>query len=64
MSATGLLIFDLYGTLFSTELVTVPAIQTSFAAYGLPAPPQETILTLIEMPINDLRSWVHARCPK
>jgi phosphoglycolate phosphatase len=64
LSATGLLIFDLDGTLFRTESVTVPAIQTSFAAYGLPAPPHETILPLIGTPMDDLRSWVHERCPE
>jgi phosphoglycolate phosphatase-like HAD superfamily hydrolase len=58
MSATGLLIFDLDGTLFRTDSVTVPAVQTSFADHGLPVPPRETILPLIGTPGDDLRPWV------
>jgi phosphoglycolate phosphatase len=64
MSATGLLIFDLDGTLFRTDSVTVPAVQSSFVDYGLPAPPRETILPLIGTPGDDLRPWVQKRCPE
>lgn len=64
MSAPGLLIFDLDGILFRTESVTVPAVQNSFADYGLPEPSRDSILPLIGTPIDDLRSWVHERCPE
>lgn len=64
MSATGLLIFDLDGTLFRTESVTVAAVQNSFADYGLPEPSRDSILPLIGTPIDDLRSWIHERCPE
>ena len=64
MSATGLVIFDLDGTLFRSDSVTVPAVQGSFTDYGLPVPARETILPLIGTPIDDLRTWVRERCPR
>lgn len=63
MSATGLLIFDLDGTLFRSDSITVPAVQGTFADYDLPMPPSETILPLIGTPMDNLRSWVRERCP-
>ena len=34
-----LIIFDVDGTLFETQYVTVPAVQQAFAGFGLPVPP-------------------------
>lgn len=62
MHAKGLLIFDLDGTLFRSDSVTVPAAQSSFADYGLPVPSRESILPLIGTPMDNLRSWVRERC--
>jgi phosphoglycolate phosphatase len=64
LSATGLLTFDLDGTLFRSDSVTMPAVQRSFADYGLPEPARETILPLIGTPMDDLSTWVRERCPK
>jgi beta-phosphoglucomutase-like phosphatase (HAD superfamily) len=64
LSATGLLIFDLDGTLFRSDSITVPAVQGSFADYGLSVPPREAILPLIGTPMDALRTWVRERCPE
>ena len=64
LSAIGLLIFDLDGTLFRSDSVTVPAVQGSFTDSGLPGPPRETILPLIGTPMDSVRSWVRQRCPE
>lgn len=64
MSAIGLLIFDLNGTLFRTESVTVPSVQSSFTDYGLPAPSRDSVLPLIGTPLDNLRSWAHERSPE
>ena len=39
----AILIFDLDGTLFHTETVTVPAARTAFATHGLEPPPDAEI---------------------
>ncbi|MHC4415074.1 MAG: HAD family hydrolase [Planctomycetota bacterium] len=57
----GILIFDLDGTLFRTETVTVPAVQQAFAECGLPAPPAGEICSLIGRPESVYKAWLSGR---
>jgi phosphoglycolate phosphatase len=59
----GLLIFDLDGTLFRTETVTIPAVREAFAAYGLEPPEDGEIRGLIGTSSEEYRRWLAARCP-
>lgn len=59
----GILIFDLDGTLFRTETVTVPAVREAFAAYGLTPPDAREIRRLIGSASEDYRRWLAGLCP-
>ena len=63
MDNRGLLIFDLDGTLFRTELVTVPAVGKSFQAHGLAVPPDEAICSFFGRPAPEFHAWVRSLCP-
>lgn len=63
MGTRGLLIFDLDGTLFRTELVTVPAVAKSFQAHGLAVPPDEAICSFFGRPAPEFHAWVRSLCP-
>ena len=58
MTRRGLAIFDLDGTLFRADVVTVPAVQRTFEAHGLPAPPPEAIRPFIGRPTPELHAWL------
>jgi phosphoglycolate phosphatase len=60
---SGLLIFDLDGTLFQAHTVSIPATQETFRAFGLPVPPTEEILPFFGRPTADWHAWLRARCP-
>jgi phosphoglycolate phosphatase len=62
-SKGGFLIFDLDGTLFQADAVTVPAVQTVFRDAGLPIPSAEKICSFIGKPSDDLRAWIETMCP-
>lgn len=59
---TALIIFDVDGTLFRTELVTVPAVQRTFAAHGLPVPDAETIHAFFGKPVEEYEAWLAQQC--
>jgi phosphoglycolate phosphatase len=59
----GILIFDLDGTLFRTETVTVPAVREAFAAYGVTPPGEGEIRRLIGSASEEYRRWLAGRCP-
>ncbi|HPO12759.1 MAG TPA: HAD family hydrolase [Candidatus Hydrogenedentes bacterium] len=59
----ALIIFDVDGTLFRTELVTVPAVQRTFANHGLPIPDHETIQAFFGKPVEDYEAWLAQQCP-
>ena len=63
MGNRGLLIFDLDGTLFRTELVTVPAVAKSFQAHGLAVPPDEAICSFFGRPAPEFHAWIRSLCP-
>lgn len=54
----ALLIFDIDGTLFQTQLVTVPAVQLTFADFGLPIPDENTIRSFFGKPVADYEAWL------
>ena len=58
MSHRGLIIFDIDGTLFQTLLVTVPAVQETCVAWGLPEPASEKICSFIGRPVEQYEAWV------
>ena len=59
---SALLIFDLDGTLFQAESVTVPAVQDTFLDAGLEVPRTEVILDFIGSPVSELALWVQSVC--
>lgn len=63
MAKTALIIFDIDGTLFQTDRVTVPAVQRTFADYGLPVPDAETICSFFGAPVEDYEAWLAEQCP-
>jgi phosphoglycolate phosphatase-like HAD superfamily hydrolase len=63
MNLHRLVIFDLDGTLFRAETVTVPAVQQAFEELRLPAPDPSQILQLIGSPVHQYHDWLSAHCP-
>lgn len=63
MNLHTLVIFDLDGTLFRAETVTVPAVQQAFEELRLPAPDPSQILQLIGPPVHQYHAWLSAHCP-
>jgi len=58
---TGLLIFDLDGTLFETVTVSVPAIQSVLRDYGFPVPSHREITDTFGQPLTDFCAWLAHR---
>jgi len=58
----GLLIFDLDGTLFRTDICSVRALVSVFRDHGLAAPPTEQWVDCFGMPEEDFVAWleIHA----
>jgi phosphoglycolate phosphatase len=62
MNRNALLIFDLDGTLFRTETVTIPAVQRGFSEFGLPVPSEEEVFAFIGRPHSDFQDWIRSKC--
>ncbi len=60
---SALIIFDIDGTLLETERVTVPAVQRTFAAHGLPVPDHDTICGFFGKPVETYEAWLAEQCP-
>ncbi len=62
LASPALIVFDIDGTLFETHRVTVPAVQRTLAAYGLPVPDAETVCRFFGQPnelyLEWLASWI------
>ncbi len=58
----AVLIFDLDGTLFLSESVTVPAVQDTFRDAGMEVPGEAFILNFIGSPMSELTEWVQSVC--
>lgn len=57
-----LLIFDLDGTLFRADSVTVPAVQRAFEESDLAPPTVDEILPFIGRPPAQFREWMRTVC--
>jgi phosphoglycolate phosphatase-like HAD superfamily hydrolase len=58
VSKSGFLIFDLDGTLFRTETVTIPAVRHCFQELGIPVPPEDDIRSFFGKPTLEFHDWV------
>ena len=63
MRTVNLVIFDIDGTLFQTDRVTVPAVQQAFAAFGLTPPASEAVRSFFGKPVEDYEAWLARLCP-
>ena len=59
----ALIVFDIDGTLFQTERVTVPAVQRTFLDYGLPEPDTDAICSFFGRPVEEYLHWLETLCP-
>ncbi|NIA12488.1 MAG: HAD-IA family hydrolase [Nitrospiraceae bacterium] len=64
MPQRPLVVFDIDGTLLETDRVTVPAVQRTFAAYGLPEPDAGKICSFFGAPVKDYLDWLAELCPE
>ncbi len=64
MDKRGLLIFDLDGTLFRTETVTIPAVRKTFQDQGLTVPPTEEIRSYFGKPTEEFFVWIRSLAPR
>jgi phosphoglycolate phosphatase len=60
---SALIIFDVDGTLFEAHRITVPAVQRSLAAFGLPAPEAKAITAWFGKPLEEYHAWLASLCP-
>ncbi len=60
----ALIIFDIDGTLFRADLVTVPAVQRTFDSFGLPIPEASAIESFFGKPAEEYEGWLAAQCPE
>lgn len=63
MSSGNLVIFDVDGTLFQTQYVTVPAVQQAFTVFGLTPPSHEDICSFFGKPVEAYEGWLASLCP-
>ena len=63
MANHALIIFDIDGTLLETDRVTVPAVQRTYAAYGLPVPDAAAICATFGRPVEEYLDWLASLCP-
>jgi len=63
MTGKALIIFDVDGTLFQTAKVTVPAVQRTLAAQGLPEPDAASVCAHIGRPVEEYLEWLASLCP-
>ena len=58
-----LMIFDLDGTLFRSESVTVPAVLSTFHDYGVSPPPEVDIRSYFGKPHAEFHTWLKTISP-
>jgi phosphoglycolate phosphatase len=63
MPFSALVVFDIDGTLFQTQTVTVPAVQETFSRFGLPVPDTGTICAFFGQPVSKYEAWLASLCP-
>ena len=59
----ALAIFDVDGTLFQTDRVTVPAVQRTLAKFHGNVPDEQTIRRYIGTPVRQYHAWLGRQCP-
>ncbi|MCC6487632.1 MAG: HAD family hydrolase [Candidatus Hydrogenedentes bacterium] len=59
----ALVIFDMDGTLFQTQSVTIPAVQDTLSEFGLPVPEADAIASYIGRPVPEYHAWLASLCP-
>ncbi len=57
------ILFDLDGTLFRSERVTVPAVQRTLTAAGIALPSPNEIMRCTGRPIEQFHAWLRGLCP-
>lgn len=62
MTTDAIVIFDLDGTLFHTETVTVPAVREALIAHDVPPPADAMICSFIGKPNSIFRPWLRSLC--
>lgn len=62
MCDSGWVIFDLDGTLFHTETVTIPAVQRAFREHGLAPPAPREIKRYIGATVEEYHGWLRNQC--
>ena len=62
MAESATIIFDVDGTLLQTNLITVPAVQRTFAAHGLAEPDADVICSFFGEPVEDYLKWLASLC--
>ncbi len=62
MTTDAIVIFDLDGTLFHTETVTVPAVREALIAHDVPPPTDALICSFIGKPNSIFRPWLRSLC--
>jgi phosphoglycolate phosphatase-like HAD superfamily hydrolase len=58
-----LVLFDIDGTLFQTDRVTIPAVQQTLSQFGCLVPDAETICRRIGSPVWEYHAWLARQCP-
>jgi len=61
MTEHPLLVFDLDGTLFKTESVTIPAVTATFRRYGFTPPEDRAIAAFFGRPWSEFHEWLRSR---
>lgn len=59
----ALIIFDIDGTLFQSQLVTIPALQQTFEAFGLEPPTDQDIIATFGVPVEKYEAWLAQHAP-
>jgi phosphoglycolate phosphatase len=59
----GIVIFDLDGTLFRTETISVPAVREAFELHGLAPPDDAAICSMFGKRSGSYRAFLRERCP-
>ncbi len=61
--SSGLVIFDIDGTLFQAQRVTIPAVQRTLAKHGLAVPGDREIASFFGRPVEEYHAWLAGFCP-
>jgi phosphoglycolate phosphatase len=63
VSESGLVVFDVDGTLLQSHLVTVPAIRETLSEFRITPPGDEVIRATFGVPVEEYEAWLAGLCP-